>query len=381
MRALLVVAVVACSGPGFAPEPDLDAPASRALGLDDVSVLLPLPADPATPVLLPLSGSDGALAPTITSAILALMNIEPRDGDPYSLDQFQVVAVRFDLCMRESTDPCFDTQDGVVRLVLQPVYANATGVTTHDVALHAFYPIPVAELAGVIAELRELAVIHDIPTTAPLAVDPAAPAYLERLRALVLRYARADKLERMTVIGQKAGANGVHWLLRGVDVDATGALTAMTIPGIDDVLESLDPEGGDTVFVDDPLVDAPAGFALALDGLSFDAASMGDKLAALQTVVAIDNPSDHDAFDLQCTACHVSTFLTTHRSMTAGVDPASIAGTYQTSYDVSVSSLANTDPRVVRAFGWVGTNPIISIRVANESARVATEIQSRFPGP
>jgi hypothetical protein len=99
-----------------------------------------------------------------------------------------VVALRFDLCDRQNVAPCRDGQDGVLRLVLQPIYLAAGlaaglgggELRAHDVALHAVYPIAAAELAGVVTELRALAQLQVGPTVFSgfeqvrgLAYDPA----------------------------------------------------------------------------------------------------------------------------------------------------------------------------------------------------------------
>ncbi|HEX4423242.1 MAG TPA: hypothetical protein VH165_35270 [Kofleriaceae bacterium] len=390
-HALWFLAACACgasSPPGTdAPASDDDAAARHALGPNDVSILLPLPADPAVPTLLAVAGpatGAGPGVPLVASGPIAGLDLRgdigPKNGQPFALDQLQVVAVRFELCDRQVVGACPDAgEDGRLRLVLQPVYAAGGAATTHDIALHAFYPIPAAELAGVVRELRQLAALADVAPGAPLAVNPGAPAYLDRLRALVMRYARWDRLVRLTTIGQRAGSVAFDWVLRGVELDASGALSAMTIPALAAPVQTLAVQGGDTVYVGEPLVDAPAGFALALNGSNFDLASSIDRAGALETLAAINNPWDHDTVDLQCTTCHVATYLTMHRAMTAGVDPASLATAYQSPFNTSVASLANTEPRLIRAFGWVDAHPIISIRVANESARVASEIESRFP--
>ncbi|HEY0192184.1 MAG TPA: hypothetical protein VGC42_13780 [Kofleriaceae bacterium] len=382
-RLALFVALAACSSPGAEPPPDVTMLAPRALGLNDVSMLLPLPADPAAPTLLALAGAGGV--PLVANGPIAGLDfrgdIGPKDGPPFQADQLQVVAVRFELCDRRPAGPCAPGADGLLRLVLQPVIATATGTSTLDIAVHAFYPIPAHDLPGVVGELRLLAAVQDVPVSAPLAVSTGSPSYLTYLRSLVLRYARWDRLARLTTIGQRAGSVAFNWVFRGIELDATGTLAAMTIPAVGAASQSIAVQGGDTVYVGEPLVDAPAGFGLAINGQAFDAAPAADQAASLAALAAINNPASHDTGDLQCTTCHVATYLTMRRASFAGVDPAAIPGSYTSTFDTTVDSLANTEPRLIRAFGWVDAHPIISIRVANESARVAAEMESRFPPP
>lgn len=348
----------------------------RALGLNDVSMLLPLPSDPAVPVIAGLGGFDGvpllANGPVVGLAFRGDMG--PKSGQLVTLDQLQVVAVRFDLCERARVGACAPGEDGRLRLVLQPV----VGASTHDVAIHAFYPIPSAELGEVVQALRALAAHGDVDPAAPLAVRTGGPVYFAELAALVARYARWDRVVRITAMGQRAGSAAFAWVMRGYDVGADGALAAIAIPEVGQASQEIAVQGGDTVYVSEPLVDAPAGFALALNGLAFNAAAPAAQAAALETLVAIDDPGRHDTVDLQCTTCHVATFLTARRAAALGVDPSTVAGAFASRFDTSVASLANAEPRLVRAFGWVDAHPTISQRVANESARVVEEIEARY---
>src|SRR5262249_2521691 len=143
----------------------------------------------------------------------------------------------------------------------------------HDIALHAFYAIPADELGAVIGELRHLSRIQHVspappaPPGAPLDVSPAAAAgdatYLSGLRDLVLRYARAANLVRLTVIGQVADSAAFAWIFRGLD-RAGDHLVPIDIPGVAGAQQTVQLAGGDTVYRSAPLADAPAGFALAI---------------------------------------------------------------------------------------------------------------------
>ncbi|WP_438015421.1 hypothetical protein WMF18_31735 [Sorangium sp. So ce315] len=88
----------------------------------------------------------------------------------------------------------------------------------------------------------------------------------------------------------------------------------------------------------------------------------------------------HSAETVQRVGCHVATYLTTRRATVAGVDPATIAGRYTSTYDLSIAAgIATEQPASLRAFGWHITIPAISQRVANDTAQTLTEIEARFP--
>ena len=311
----LVIATAACAAPNPAVDAPpatmidaIDAPPGRALGLNDVTVLVPLPATVDEPVLATIVGVDRPLIEHGTVEWLVNPDIGAKNGLPIAYADFHVVGLRFDLCAREGPGPCAVGADGQLRVVLQPLYPTATGVFAHDVGLHALYPIPAAELPAVIAELRALAALADVPRTARLGVSPAlvaaVPGYRERLRELTLRFARRDRITRLTVLGQEATSAAFAWILRGGDL-VDGRLLA----------------GGNAVFATEPVADAPRGFATAINGATFGAATRAEQEQALAALIELADPTRHDPSTVQCLGCHVATHLTARRATALGVDP------------------------------------------------------------
>jgi hypothetical protein len=373
VRLALLVLLASCAH-SAPPSPAAIEP-GHALGMNDVSILLPLPRDPQAPVLA--SAAELVDRAWFDTLVTEHHDIAPRNGATVAFEDFHVVAIRFDLCDRTATGACPTRVPGRLRLVLQPMYTVAGATLAHDIALHAFYAIPADQLATTVDELRALAALQHAPPTARLDVSLAAgdPVYLAHLRALVLRHARVDNLDRLTVIGQHADSAAFSWVFRGLE--RTGLPVA--IPGVAANEQSLMVSGGDTIYRIDDLIDEPAGFALATNGAQFAAASPDQRAASLEALTAIQNPALHDTTNTQCIACHVATFLTARRVATSGLDPAAIAGRFQSSRDLTVHSIAATDARVVRGFGWAASFPAISQRVANDTAQVLAEIDARFP--
>lgn len=335
-------------------------PPSRALGLNDVSILLPLPTAGAAP-LVPM----GDLVPPGLFASLVT------DSQEVFTDyaRFHVVAVRFDLCDRVVPGPCPPGSDGSLRVVLQPLL---DGFGAEDVALHAFFPIPNDELAELVGALRDLAELAEIPTDTPLGVNPAlaadppVTAYRDGLGALVARYARADHLMRLTFFAQFSLRSALVWLFRGV-VKVGDRLVPIDIPGIDAPQQDVLLVGRLSYEVD-PVVDAPAGFLLAVDEWAFAAADPDSQRAALLALDGIDDPAVHTAETVQCASCHITSNVRPSRMEVAGLSP---TGPWP---------LGDIDgrTRTLRAFGYFGTTPIASQRVVNESLLVLREIDGRF---
>lgn len=380
MRALCLVLAVAACGEPLEPAPDAYVPTQTgALGLNDVTFLLPLPADPVGATTLLRMTDGGELVPR---ALFTRLVTTPGDvGADYG--QFHVVAVRFDLCDRAAPGPCPAGLDGRLRLVLQPLFGATGGAQALDVALHAFYPIPAGELGGVVDELRALAGLGGIPTDAALAVNApvaADPAYAARLRALVLAHARPERLFRVTLFTQNLMSAAFNWTFRGVVRDGA-SYADIVIPDLGVAQQRTLLSGGvETSYATTPLADAPAGVALALDDQQFAAASPADRRSALEALAAAENPTLHTAETVQCVACHVSTFLGARRSTFAAIDPASLGSRFASTYDLSIAAgVSATNNRSLRNLGWLFDEPAISQRVANETAQALTEIAQRFP--
>jgi len=76
--------------------------------------------------------------------VTAHHDIAPKPGAAIHIEDFHVVAVRFDPCDGSTIGECAGEPAGRLRLVLQPLYTDTgtgTGTTfAHDVAVHAGIP-------------------------------------------------------------------------------------------------------------------------------------------------------------------------------------------------------------------------------------------------
>jgi len=372
MRWFALVALGACS---TTPS------AQHALGMSDLSILLPLPGDASVPVLSqvdPLVQADW-----FQNFILTRGDLGPKNGTGFTYDQFQVVALRFDVCDRSIVGPCPPDVDGRLRLIVQPIQTIAGTVQTVDVASHLFYPIPAADLPDVIDQLRALAAIQDASDD-PLEVSPALAAgnaqYLAQLEALVLRYARPDNLVRITVAGQVADTSPFEWNFRGLDWDGS-EFEPMLIPEVEAYQQTAQVADGDIVYQTPPqgVADTPVGFALAIDGVEWKTATAANQMLGLDALAQVLNPTLNDAVNTQCLSCHVATYMTTYRAGELSVDPSTLPSWYHTPRNVDVGALGNTDARQIRNFGYVASNPIVSQRVANDTAHALDDVDALFP--
>src|SRR5690606_5036663 len=105
---------------------------------------------------------------------------------------------------------------------------------------------------------------------------------------LVGRYARAERLHRLTLFGQLTLQAALVWVFRGVELQ-DGGFQAIHIPGLD-ADEQIVRLFSNTSYTTEPQADDPPGMLLALSDASFERADDAAKRQALETLAAVDNP-------------------------------------------------------------------------------------------
>lgn len=343
----------------------------RRLGLNDVTMLLPL------------QSVDAGTAPMPQTEAIIPFDLFDRlstiPGDVITdINRLRIVAVRFDICDRGQPVPCAPGADGVMRLVLQPALRDAT---VEDVAFHAFYPVPAAEVPELVDTLRALGRLQDVPLGAPLQVSTAwlkNAEYTAKLAALVARYASTTRIVRVTMFGQLTMNAALVWVFRGVEKHGAG-FERITIPDINQENQQALLFSGSS-FTAMPIADAPPGFLRAMNESDFRVATPAQQREALESLAASDNPKLHTANTVQCVTCHVATTILGPRAADAGIALDSLTGRYKAP-QFDLTPLGDPGARILtlRALGWLRNKPLVSARVIHESANVIEEMESRFP--
>lgn len=375
--ALLGLVLVGCGAP--MPMTDAGTPfdagsytpvESRRLGLNDATLLLPL---------APLDAGSPFPAPELMIPRALFDRISTTPGDVVTdLARLRVVALRFDICDRATTAPCADTADGVLRLVLQPVFNDGTA---EDVAFHAFYPVPRNEVHQAVDTLRALARLQNVPLGSALRVNTAFGVdaeYTATLAGFVRRYAGAARLFRLTLFGQLTNRAALIWVFRGVE-QRGGGFARIEIPGIQEI-DQVSLLFSATEFQTMPQADAPRGFARAMSLRSFMGGTPLEQREALEALVASDNPTLNTADTIQCVTCHVSTTVLADRAAVAGVDVTTLTGRYTSpQFDLTPLGDEALRFRTLRALGYLRGTPLVAQRTVNETANVLGELEARYP--
>jgi len=367
------------SDPG-APSPDATVGETGTLGMNDVTMLLGEDAEVFSPLLAKMSGVNGSgdFVPRDIYARIATSHGDIGNG----YDEYEILALRFDLCDRVAPVPCPDGADGSLRVVFQPT-APVNIVTVADVGLHAFYRLPAIDLPVVVSQLRTIARISSIDARVVLGSrsflsGPATPAR-ETVQALLATYAKPDRLIRLTLMGQDQRTSEPRTVFRGLELH-DGQMVDLQIAGVASTEQDISVSGDGSSYQVAPLADAPVGFATTLDAAAFAAAAPGDQRGALDALAAVDNPLLNTQATVQCVSCHVSTYLGNHRASAADIELSGLPDAFHSSHNTRLlEGRATTQPRSLHALSWNDRDIEISQRAVNETANVLDEIERRFP--
>jgi hypothetical protein len=354
-----------------------------ALGLNDVSVLIPIPSSPAAPGnFAPTdTGARGELLPLAVYEAIPKFGVKPAQGLDYA--RMRAVAVRFDGCFAAPSEASGCAAQ--IRIVMQPITAKGA---TLDSSLHLFYRLTDDELSQVVRELRGLRKLAPELRDAPLDIIAALLAqgmegpYGVGLHDLVLKYAGEQNLVRMTFF-LRAPPAVEEWFFGGFD-RANGTLTQLAIVSIGKTNQRVDhptdgiPEGGYQYdFI--PAGKSPEDTRALQSSASAAAASPEALDAVLGAFARIENPSKYGPDQLPCAGCHVATFVTAHARTTLGKSTRTLPDAFTSKHDLSLKGEAETTASSLRAFGYFDKKPMISNRVVFESAAVVDDFENRFP--
>jgi hypothetical protein len=253
-----------------------------------------------------------------------------------------------------------------------------------DAGFHAFYTIRNDEIAGAVAALRDLAMTAPTQGGA-LRVSPALGAadpepYAGKLRAFVRRYGGSGRIVRLTINALDLQHQAFVWQLRGVEKqgDAFADIKIVGTTAISQMVILTGSPGFDIT----PMTDIPSGFGTALSQALFDMADVTGKRDILGALAAADNPLSHTAETVPCVTCHVSTVVMAGRTANGAIDPLTLPARYTSTFDLSIAGGESAQTRfTIRALGYLRKVPMISQRVANDTAQTLTEIERRFPRP
>lgn len=363
------------SSSGAPATADAAAPLPK-LGMNDVSVLLPLPSSPsAAGYLSPKSAGDrGELLPKAVYDEIAQFPVKPAQGLDYG--RMRVIAIRFDGCF-----PGKGGCEAQIRLVMQPITDKGESL---DSALHLFYRLEEQDLPEVVTALRQLRALAPEVADAPLDVHAAASAqgmegpYATGLNELVLKHAGEQSFTRMTFFLRAPPINDV-WFFGGFD-RKDGKLEPLDIVGVGKTNQRVmldTPAGGGFTFDVLPIETKPEDTSLLMSSAKIDSSGEGELKTALEAFARIENPGKYGPDQLPCAGCHLATVVTDRA--TAKLNAPTLADAFTSGRDLTLKGEAPKTPGSLRAFGWFKKQPMIARRVVHETAAIVDDLETRFP--
>lgn len=349
-------------------------PAKTSLGLNDVSVLLPLPKIE-TDIDLLLRPQDGF----IPKEVLAHLDPLIIDDQVDRIRSLKLIAFRIDPCFVESIGPAACRRQ--LRMVFQPVSFYQNSALVFDAAVHAFFEFD---------DQSWNILLHDWTSTLtdsagphPLQVHPVIKAQglkgtlWKTYRQVLQKNCTPDKLVRITQ--STVDRFGMTWDFSGFDIDAKGKFIKLNIPRVNVTKQTFFSNPGDLKEFSAEITPIPAGEK----GLSdfFHASSRQSPAQAWDIVkksFEFENPTRFNTANLDCVSCHMAQSLRlwgeVHFNDVAGnPDIQRLKFSSPRRLDMSVKPFAITNR--VRAFGYFFDEANISPRVINESALAADALE------
>jgi hypothetical protein len=375
--------VAACSDSGDGAE---DAAPFRpaTIGLNDVSVLFPLPPASDVDALLSLSSATarGSLLPKEHFDAIAPIAAAAAADPAIAFGRWRIVAARIDPCFPDgralSTHAVACKRQ--IRLAAQPIAVTSTGVEALDHAIHLLYELPEAEFTTLAAEWVSLQTERTRSPDVPLGVHPTL---LEeglrgktstQVQQLIVDHAGKDNLVKVTfTVG-----GGTTWTFGQLARTSSGTFEVERIPSIDAQ------EDGSSQFVQTS--DTGAGFFIAgpqspsvqkLDVLLDLKAPEPEIKEAFQAAFDLENPlSGVSSATVDCVSCHIAGRVKERAFFLGAKADGASAYVAARNGSLAVSNETRRMIRQVRALGYNRNEPVLSLRAVNESDAVATALMT-----
>lgn len=352
--------------------------AKTSLGLNDVSVLLPLPKIENDIDLL-LRPQDGFIPKEVLAQLEPLIMDDHQDR----IRSLKLIAFRIDPCFVESMGPAACRRQ--LRMVFQPVSFYQNSALVFDAAVHAFFEFDDSSWNALLKDWT--ATLTDSATNKTLQVHPVIKAQglkgdlWKTYRHVLQKNCTAEKLVRITQ--STVDRFGMTWDFSGFDISRDGSLTKLNIPRVNVTKQTFFSNPGDLKEFSAEITPLPEGEDLL--AAFFHASNRQAPQSQWEIVkksFEFENPTRFNTANLDCVSCHMAQSLRlwgeVHFNDVAGnKDIRRLKFSSPRSLDMSVKPFAITNR--VRAFGYFFDEANISPRVINESALAADALEKLLP--
>jgi hypothetical protein len=373
----------ASSGP--TPAPGLTAaptgpatpPAALRLTATDVTMIWPLPTDPAqldSMLAATSTGGHGELLPANLYAVPVLDERDVAATDPKAdRARLRVVAARFEPCRGSFGSPHEASCVNQIRLVFQVLRPAGGGVTrdtigANDGAVLAFYKLTrdeVLALAREIVALRGEDGGSDTLGVHPrLARDGLGSAYAKQLQGKLLALVGAKRLTKLTFFS-RTRAKEPQWPF-GTFTVVDGAAVKKPIPTLTVDHQTLEGSGPRNVI--EPLTSSPDNPAALLALMGPARTATPAERDAYAAVLRIQHPGKHNPDTMACAECHAAQRMQAAAERTLGLRAADFASdAYASKVQAAPGKIHSENFHLA---GYLGTNLAVATRTVHDTNAV-----------
>lgn len=359
------------------------------LGLNDVSILLPLP-QMGDWNLLPkpdtMTNKGVLISREVFNKIPQLLAFAPND-DIYQA--MHAVGIRIDPCFTEGHGPVrCQTQ---IRLVWQPLSNADTETSTFDASLHSFYQLTEIEFKSLITELKKLKSESGLNTNdqEPLGINPIIKSqglkgdYYGKFIKIIYSYIGEGNFSRVTFM--QLSMTGNVWVFGGFDLK-NGELKPIFIPRIDSFKQTFRNSAAPRpIWFIGGITPEPT-HPENLNALTRDSRKLAPQdepaiIEAAKSAFKFENPKLHNPGTVDCVSCHVAQPAKTwamRQYPWLQLDNVSRDVIYNSKMNIRNMSPMQIHTNIVRAFGYFMDMPFVAQRTINESAEVANYINLNY---
>jgi hypothetical protein len=362
----------------------LPLPAQSAWELNELSYLFPLPEPLAENHLWGTStpGRHGTLLPRSVYAELPML-VVPRDRE-WLYENLRVVAARIDPCFREGHDesaPCRRQ----IRFVWQPMEIVRGSWTTLDAAVHTFHELSEDEWKKLRLGLFALKTKFPMDSSLPLQVHPLLSrspqgTQFRELSRLLHSFTGPANLVRATAM--TVNTQGTVWVFTGFDIK-DGVATRIPVPRTKNVAQAFFTSLENPFEYKSTMNPFPANESPFLRILQDSAAAEREMkeeelVEGVRSAINALNPLRSNPGTIDCASCHAARAVPTWAK--AKFNGWNWEGLFGKDLFRSSANLADTTPQprrtnLLRAFGYFGSDPVISPRTVFETALASAKME------
>ena len=366
--------------------------AESGLDVNDVAVLFPIDGLHKAVPYIPLDDSTLLPSKVFADLILRAQDLSiaaPQTSSIIKASDWNVVAFRFDPCAPQdhgnSIEPCISE----LRLVAQ----TRARFSPADSSLHLIYQLKEGKPSAtddVLKDLRALksqseTLLNTSSSGLPLGVHPLLAAAFKAKRddvpalytAFIRKYAKAENLKKLTMMGLRKGTP-TDWIFFGGEI-VDGQWAQTPAPNV-----KVKPGAGVELIIQGPnrtfegtAIDSSLSLA---DFFGTAAENLETSVPVFNTTLhTLENPSLTDRNTVDCISCHAATSVRHSTDVTFApvVDGVSAQSPKGITGFPAPGILPNHPLHWnMRAFGYFGLLPTVSMRAVHEAARSAEAINT-----